>query len=111
MFKKISAILAIFVSLIVIYQGAGMFCSSYAKASDLSALKVEVKINALKHDVQYIQDRIWDMEDRYGHKELNDKDKNIPSDVIHKYDGYKKRLDDDSELLQELMKNRLSDLK
>ena len=111
MFKKVSAILAVFVSLVVIYQGAGMFCSSYAKASDLSSLKIEVKIHALQHDVQYVQDRIWDMEDRYGCRELIDKDKNIPSDIIHKYDKYKKRLDDDSELLQELMKKRLGDLK
>jgi len=111
MFKKISIILATIVSIIAIYQGIGAFCGTYAKAADLSELKVEVKTNALKQDTQYIQDRMWDMEDRYGFKKLNDKSPEIPKAIIHRYFEYKSQLDEKSDTLKMLMNKRINDIK
>ena len=107
MFKKISITLAIIVSLLAIYQAGVSFTSTYAKAADLVELKIEVKINALKSDIQYIQNKIWDMEDRYGYKELNEKSKEVPIDTIHRYAEYRKQLKDKEIELNLLMKNRL----
>ena len=108
MFKKLSVALAIIVSLLAIYQGGGLFFSTYAKAADLSSLQMEVHINALKQDVQYVQDRVWQMEDRYGYQELNDQNRNIPKSVLHRYQEYSKQLKENSELLKILMIKRMS---
>jgi len=107
MFKKLSITLATVVSLIAIYQAGIVFTSTFAKASDLNALRIEMKINVLKSDTQYIQNKIWDMEDRYGYKELNEKSNEISIDVVHRYWEYRKQLDNKTDELKMLMEKRL----
>ena len=112
--KKASIILAIVVSLFAIYQGsismidrASAYTSTFAKLDDLKKLSIDVKLNTLKRDVDYLQNKIWELEDRYGYIKLRNKDASIPNDVIHRYHEYITQLDEKTSTIKILMQKRI----
>lgn len=64
--KKYSNIIAIIVSLIVIFGAGFTAMSHFAKASELKELTAEVSYRFLEIRAKELQDKMWAYEDRYG---------------------------------------------
>lgn len=64
--KKYSSIIAVIVSLVVLF-GAGFGAVSYfAKASELNTLKLVMDYGFLEIRAKALQQRMWDLEKQYG---------------------------------------------
>lgn len=64
--KKYSNIIAIIVSLIVIFGAGFTAMSHFAKASDLYGLELVMNYGFLEIRAKALQQRMWDLEKQYG---------------------------------------------
>ena len=83
MIKKISVLLGIIMSIGVI---SGAVHSYFAKDKDLKLVEYRLNTKILQDKIDYLQIRIWKLEDRYGSLDK------MPSDIKSQYRQLQKDL-------------------